>query len=189
MFLSTSMWYLRLIQVIQIYRRSWHMELELGASTTHLPQPLLQVLNRLCPDCSLLHTDIVLHLLSEHCGSLNSLNQGQQCERSPDGGRRDQVGGFYMQAARKQHQICSSKGWAYTHENYVYCPETEGLRVSSSCSELVWHTHPSLFLQISELWLQKSPESQLSSSAALIYRNIHKRIQHNLATLSSNKYI
>lgn len=70
------------------------MELESSERATHLPLPLLQVLNRLCQGCSWLHIDTVLHLLSEHCGSLNSLNRGQQYEHSPAGGRSDQGEGF-----------------------------------------------------------------------------------------------
>lgn len=94
MILSMSSWYFSFIQVNCVCLQGQRKELDPGASSTHLPRPLSQVLNTLCPGCFWLHTDTAPHLLSEHCGSLNSPSQEQQCEHSPGRGRRDRGEGF-----------------------------------------------------------------------------------------------
>lgn len=93
-FLSISNWYFRLTQLSSVVPSGQQIELDPDARVTHLPQPLLQVLNRHCPGCFWLHIDTVLHLLSEHCGSSNSLNQEQQCVHSPARERRAQGENF-----------------------------------------------------------------------------------------------
>lgn len=146
------------------------MELEPGSKVTHLPPPLLQVLNRLCPNCSWLHNDTVLHLLSEHCVSLNSQNRGQQCEQSPAGGRSNWGEDSTFRLHTNSIKNLFANTGLYTHEHYTCCPTTEGFVASSSCSALSWHTHPSLFLQVSKLQFQKSSylreHSQVLSSVS-----------------------